>query len=258
MEWSKLPKEYRDLDYVTSNYIELGLDNNFWMQCLRAKTTEDLPLIPKPKMTEQFKEAGEKAGENYVQYLLEQIAIKDKQMENLKASNESLRDEIKEANTYIESQKIDVENLEKEIDKLKEESTDQKKWIGRLQIDIENLVDNLNIKDKQIKEESEFINQQSQQIEQAAIYIEKYKIDIENLKGSNDRLKAELRGENPSAFYMVFVDGMVFSPTEKHKTLEDAITEANRLSTNNESVVHVLAHVESYQRKITITIEQVK
>ncbi len=48
------------------------------------------------KMTEQFKEAGEKAGENYVQYLLDQIAIKDNRLENLKAINESL-------NSYIDN-----------------------------------------------------------------------------------------------------------------------------------------------------------
>jgi hypothetical protein len=46
------------------------------------------------KMTEQFKGAGEKAGENYVQYLLDQMAIKDNQLENLKAINESLNNYI--------------------------------------------------------------------------------------------------------------------------------------------------------------------
>ena len=257
MKWSELPQEYRDLEipekakndnynlesndlFNKFNWFKSNEGPLFWEKCYLARSIQDLPPIPKPKMTEQFREAGEKSGENYVQYedsvimglyhklkeAKEYIEMQDDQIINL-------RNELKEANCYIESQKIDIENLENEIDKLK----------------------------KELKDDREYIAQQSQQIEQAAIIIGNLKNELSETIVSDafgNSFVEKTRKIMEPAFYMVFVDGMVFSPTEKHKTLEDAITEANRLSTNNESVVHVLAHVESYQRKITITIEQVK
>lgn len=81
MEWSELPQEYRDLEIPEhakdSNDYDLDSEKladrfswemtnegfKFWQLCYYAKTIQDLPPIPKPKMTEQFREAGEKAGE---------------------------------------------------------------------------------------------------------------------------------------------------------------------------------------------------
>lgn len=240
MKWSELPKEYRDLeipeeakndpydfdsDYLRYkfNWSKSNQGSIFWQECRYAKSIDDLPPIPKPKMTEQFKEAGEKAGTR---------------------------------NTFRDSGYTDNCNHNLGI----WDDNDLKKYKASTQPPsyVQYLLEQIAIKDKQLKEDSEFINQQSQQIEQAAIIIGNLKNELSATIVSdafgNSFVEKNRKIMEP-AFYMVFVDGMS-SATVKHKTLEDAIKEANRLATNNERVVHVLAHVESYQRKITI--EQVK
>lgn len=238
MKWSELPQEYRDLvespelgyDFNSDNIAEKfkwsksNEGSQFWQKCCDAISISDLPPIPNEK--------------SYIQYLLDQIKEKDNVIDQLKAKNNTI---------YLDIQKKFFERI-----------AELEKYLNEANNKVQSKVNELN---SQVNINIEICEQRDklkEELKEASVYIEKYTIDIENLKVSNDRLKAELRVENECIdpifepeFYMVFVDGMS-SATLKYNTLEDAIREANRLATNNERVVHILAHVESYQREIII------
>jgi hypothetical protein len=202
MKWSELPKEYRDLeipeeakndsydfdsDYLTYkfNWSKSNQGSIFWQECKYAKSIDDLPPIPKPKMTEQFKEAGEKA--------------KKKKYADWGARERYWQNLLKEAKEYIEMQDDQIKNLRNELS-------------------LANQYETTTISDGNGK-----------------TFVEKTRKIME------------------PAFYMIYVEHMS-AATVKHKTLDDAINEANRIAATTNNVVHILAHHESYQRKVTIEL----